>query len=324
MILIVGGAGYIGSHVNKLLTKKGYETVIFDNLSRGHREFVKWGEFFEGDLLDIGRLRSCFESYRIEAVMHFSAFAVVEESVLYPEKYYQNNVIGTLNLLQVIREFGVKHFIFSSTCATYGLPEKIPISEDHPQNPINPYGRTKLLIEEALKDYDRAYDLKHVNLRYFNAAGADPDGEVGEWHHPETHLIPLVIYAARGLNEEIKIFGTDYPTKDGTCIRDYIHVMDLADAHIKALQYLVDKNQSDSFNLGNGNGHSVREVIEAVRKVSKKDFKVVEAGRREGDPPVLISSSEKAIETLKWKPQYEDLDMVIETAWRWHKKKLSL
>jgi len=218
----------------------------------------------------------------------------------------------------------VKHFIFSSTCATYGLPEKIPISEDHPQNPINPYGRTKLLIEEALKDYDRAYDLKHVNLRYFNAAGADPDGEVGEWHHPETHLIPLVIYAARGLNEEIKIFGTDYPTKDGTCIRDYIHVMDLADAHIKALQYLVDKNQSDSFNLGNGNGHSVREVIEAVRKVSKKDFKVVEAGRREGDPPVLISSSEKAIETLKWKPQYEDLDMVIETAWRWHKKKLSL
>jgi len=324
MILIVGGAGYIGSHVNKLLTKKGYETVIFDNLSRGHREFVKWGEFFEGDLLDIGRLRSCFESYRIEAVMHFSAFALVEESVLYPEKYYQNNVIGTLNLLQVMREFGVKHFIFSSTCATYGLPGKIPISEDHPQNPINPYGRTKLLIEEALKDYDRAYGLKHINLRYFNAAGADLDGEIGELHQPETHLIPLVIYAAKGLNEEIKIFGTDYPTKDGTCIRDYIHVMDLADAHIKALQYLMDKNQSGSFNLGNGNGHSVREVIEAVRKVSKKDFKVVEAGRREGDPPVLISSNEKAIETLKWKPQYEDLDMIIETAWRWHKKKLSL
>jgi len=324
MILIVGGAGYIGSHVNKLLTKKGYETVIFDNLSRGHREFVKWGEFFEGDLLDIGRLRSCFESYRIEAVMHFSAFALVEESVLYPEKYYQNNVIGTLNLLQVMREFGVKHFIFSSTCATYGLPEKIPISEDHPQDPINPYGRTKLMIEKTLEDYDRAYDLKHINLRYFNAAGADPDGEIGELHHPETHLIPLVIYAAKGLNEEIKIFGTDYPTKDGTCIRDYIHVMDLADAHIKALQYLMDKNESDSFNLGNGNGHSVREVIEAVRKVSKKDFKVVEAGRREGDPPVLISSSEKAIETLKWKPQYEDLDMIIETAWRWHKKKLSL
>jgi len=324
MILIVGGAGYIGSHVNKLLNKKGFKTVIFDNLSRGHREFVKWGEFFEGDLLDIGRLRSCFESYRIEAVMHFSAFALVEESVLYPEKYYQNNVIGTLNLLQVMREFGVKHFIFSSTCATYGLPEKIPISEDHPQDPINPYGRTKLMIEKTLEDYDRAYDLKHINLRYFNAAGADPDGEIGELHHPETHLIPLVIYAAKGLNEEIKIFGTDYPTKDGTCIRDYIHVMDLADAHIKALQYLMDKNESDSFNLGNGNGHSVREVIEAVRKVSKKDFKVVEAGRREGDPPVLISSNEKAIETLKWKPQYEDLDMIIETAWRWHKKKLSL
>jgi len=324
MILIAGGAGYIGSHVNKLLTKKGFETVIFDNLSCGHREFVKWGEFFEGDLLDISRLRSCFESYRIEAVMHFSAFALVEESVAHPEKYYQNNVIGTLNLLQVMREFGVKHFLFSSTCATYGLPEKIPIPEDHPQRPINPYGRTKLIIEETLKDYDRAYGLKHINLRYFNAAGADPDGEIGELHHPETHLIPLVIYAATGLNEEIKIFGTDYPTKDGTCIRDYIHVMDLADAHIKALQYLMDKNRSDSFNLGNGSGHSVREVIEAVRKVSKKDFKIVEAERREGDPPVLISSSEKAIETLKWKPQYEGIETIIETAWKWHQKALSL
>lgn len=324
MILIAGGAGYIGSHVNKLLTKKGFETVIYDNLSRGHREFVKWGELFEGDLLEIGRLRSCFESYRIEAVMHFSAFAFVGESVAHPEKYYQNNVIGTLNLLQVMREFGVKHFLFSSTCATYGLPEKIPIPEDHPQKPINPYGRTKLIIEETLKDYDRAYGLKHINLRYFNAAGADPDGEIGELHHPETHLIPLVIYAATGLNEEIKIFGADYPTKDGTCIRDYIHVMDLADAHIKALQYLMDKNRSDSFNLGNGSGHSVREVIEAVRKVSKRDFKVVEAERREGDPPVLISSSEKAIETLKWKPQYEGIETIIETAWKWHQKALSL
>jgi UDP-glucose 4-epimerase len=324
MILIAGGAGYIGSHVNKLLNQKGYETIVYDNLSRGHREFIKWGEFFEGDLSDIGRLRVCFESYRIEAVMHFSAFAFVGESIAHPEKYYQNNVIGTLNLLQVMREFGVNHFLFSSTCATYGLPEKIPIPENHPQNPINPYGRTKLIIEEALKDYDRAYSLKHINLRYFNAAGADPDGEIGERHHPETHLIPLVIYAAAGLNEEIKIFGTDYPTKDGTCIRDYIHVMDLADAHIKALQYLMDKNRSDSFNLGNGHGHSVREVIEAVKKVSKKDFKVVEAERREGDPSVLISSSEKAIETLNWKPRYEDIETIIETAWEWHQKALPL
>jgi UDP-glucose 4-epimerase len=324
MILIVGGAGYIGSHVNKLLTQKGYGTVVYDNLSRGHKEFVRWGEFFEGDLLNIDQLRSCFENRRIEAVMHFSAFALVEESVLQPETYYRNNVIGTLNLLQVMREFDVKYFLFSSTCATYGHPEKTPISEDHPQNPINPYGWTKLLVEQVLKDYDRAYGLKHVNLRYFNAAGADPDGEIGELHHPETHLIPLVIEAATGLRQEIRIFGTDYPTRDGTCIRDYIHVMDLADAHIRALQYLMDKNRSDSFNLGNGNGHSVREVIEAVRKVGKREFRVVEAGRREGDPPALISGSRKAVEMLNWKPQFADLEKIIETAWRWHNQKLYL
>ncbi len=324
MILIVGGAGYIGSHVNKLLTQKGFRTVVYDNLSRGHKEFVRWGEFFEGDLLNIDRLRSCFESRRIEAVMHFSAFALVEESVLQPEKYYRKNVIGTLNLLQTMREFDVKYFLFSSTCATYGHPEKIPISEDHPQNPINPYGRTKLLIEQVLKDYDRAYGLKHINLRYFNAAGADPEGDIGELHQPETHLIPLVISAAMGLLPEIRVYGTDYHTKDGTCVRDYIHVMDLADAHIRALQYLMDKNRSDSFNLGNGNGHSVREVIEAVRRVGKREFRVVEAGRREGDPPALISSSRKVAETLNWKPQFADLEAIIETAWRWHQKALSL
>jgi len=324
MILIVGGAGYIGSHANKLLTQKGFETVVYDNLSRGHRDFLKWGDFFEGDLLNIQQIRSCFDKYRVEAVMHFSAFCLVEESVQQPEKYYLNNVMGTLNLLQIMREFGVKHFIFSSTCATYGFPEKIPISEDHPQLPINPYGQTKLIIEQVLKDYDRAYGLKHINLRYFNAAGADPDGEIGERHHPETHLIPLVISAAMGLKPEIKIFGTDYPTRDGTCIRDYIHVMDLADAHIRALEYLMNHNQSDSFNLGNGTGHSVREVIETVRKLGERDFKVVETGRREGDPPVLISSSRKAREILKWKPRYEDLETIIETAWNWHNKRLSL
>ncbi len=324
MILIVGGAGYIGSHVNKLLSLRGFETVTFDNLSRGHREFVKWGKFFEGDLLDIDRIRSCFERYPIEAVMHFSALAIVEESITHPEKYYRNNVIGTLNLLQVMREFGVRNFIFSSTCAIYGQPEKIPIKEDHPRRPINPYGKTKLIIEEALKDYDRSYGLRHINLRYFNAAGADPEAEIGELHFPETHLIPLVLYSAQGLKEEVKIFGTDYPTRDGTCIRDYIHVMDLADAHIKALQYLMDHERSDSFNLGSGSGYSVREVIESVKRVTRMELRVVEAERREGDPPVLISNSQKALEVLGWKPRYGDIETIIETAWKWYQKALPL
>lgn len=322
-ILVVGGAGYIGAHVNKFLHQNGYKTVVFDNLSRGYREFVKWGDFFEGDLLQEERLRSCFKKYRIGAVMHFSAFALVEESILDPEKYYHNNVVGTLKLLELMRTFGIRYFIFSSTCATYGLPERIPISEDHPQRPINPYGRTKLIIEEVLKDYDRAYGLKHINLRYFNAAGADPDGEIGELHQPETHLIPLVLYTALGRRPEVKIYGTDYPTQDGTCIRDYIHVLDLAEAHLKALQYLLHKERSDSFNLGNGDGHSVREVIEAAKKVTRRDFRVIESERREGDPPVLISSSQKAMEILGWKPRYKAIEEIIETAWKWYLKNLS-
>ncbi len=320
MILVVGGAGYIGSHVNKLLNRKGFRTVVFDNLSRGHRPFVRWGEFVEGDLLDLGQVRSCFETFPIEAVMHFSAFALVGESVANPEIYYRNNVIGTLNLLEMMRQFGVRYFIFSSTCAVYGLPETIPIPEDHPRRPINPYGRTKLIIEEILHDYDQAYGLKYINLRYFNAAGADPEGEIGELHQPETHLIPLVIDAAQGLREEVRIFGTDYPTKDGTCIRDYIHVMDLAEAHIEALQYLKEEGRSDSFNLGNGNGHSVREVIEIVKGVTRKDFKVVESERRPGDPPVLISQSERAMERLGWSPRYGDIEIIVETAWKWHQR----
>lgn len=320
MILIVGGAGYIGSHVNKLLNQRGYRTVVFDNLSRGHKQFVRWGEFFEGDLLDLPRLQSCFKQYPIEAVMHFSALSLVEESVAHPERYYQNNVVGTLNLLQVMREFSVRSFIFSSTCATYGVPEIIPIPEDHPQNPVNPYGQTKLMIEKALKDYDSAYGIRHVNLRYFNAAGADPEGEIGELHQPETHLIPLTLFAAMGLKEEVKIFGTDYPTKDGTCVRDYIHVMDLAEAHLQALDYLLSEGRSDSFNLGNGNGYSVREVIETVKKVSQKGFRVVEAERRAGDPPVLIGSSDKAMKVLQWRPRYNALETIIETAWNWHQK----
>lgn len=318
MILVVGGAGYIGSHVNKFLNKNGFKTVVFDNLVYGNRDFVKWGEFVLGDLADKDQIRLCFKKYQIDAVMHFSAFAYVGESVVDPARYYLNNVSNTLNLLEVMRESNTRYFIFSSTCATYGIPCEIPIIEDHPQKPVNPYGRSKLMIEQILEDYDKAYGIRHVNLRYFNAAGADPEGEIGERHDPETHLIPLAVYAALGINDDIKLFGTDYPTKDGTCIRDYIHVTDLSDAHVKALQYLMDKDTSNSFNLGNGVGHSVREIINAVKRISKKDFRVIESGRREGDPPVLISNYKKAIEVLGWTPRYADIDTIVETAYRWH------
>ena len=320
MILIVGGAGYIGSHTNKLLNEKGYRTVVFDNLVYGHREFAKWGEFVQGDLSDKEQISRLPKKYRIEAIMHFSAFAYVGESVTDPAKYYRNNVANTLNLLEAMREFGIKYFIFSSTCATYGMPQEIPITENHPQTPVSPYGKSKLMVEDILKDFDSAYGIKHVNLRYFNAAGADPDAEIGERHDPETHLIPLTIYAALGLRDSIKIFGTDYPTKDGTCIRDYIHVTDLADAHIKAFEQIKTTNKSDSFNLGNDTGHSVRDIINAVKKISKKDFTVIETERRAGDPAVLISSSRKASDTLGWKPRYADIETIIETAWKWHMK----
>ena len=242
------------------------------------------------------------------------------ESVTNPEKYYTNNVVNTMNLLHVMLKHNVKKFIFSSTCATYGVPQKIPLVEDHPQNPINPYGMTKLMVEKILKDYDNAYGLKSVILRYFNASGADESGEIGEWHNPETHLIPLILDAAIGKREDIKIFGTDYDTEDGTCIRDYIHVTDLADAHIRALKYLEDENTSNEFNLGNGVGFSVRQVIESAKKVTGRDFKVEETKRRPGDPAVLIGSSKKAKDTLGWNPQYTDIDDIIKTAWIWHQK----
>lgn len=320
MILIVGGAGYIGSHLNKEINKRGYETVIFDNLSYGHEEFVKWGTFERGDLGNIDDIKSILNKYPIEAVMHFAAFTYVGESVKDPQKYYLNNVKNTLNLLQAMLEENVKQFIFSSTCATYGNPVEIPITENHPQNPINPYGRGKLIVEQILKDYSAAYGLNYASLRYFNAAGADPDGDVGELHDPETHLIPLILDVAAGKRENVKIFGTDYDTPDGTCIRDYIHVTDLADAHILALKYLQDNQKSDVFNLGNGNGFSVKEVIETAREITGNEIKAVEAERRQGDPPILIGSSHKAKEVLKWKPKYGDLSQIVETAWNWHKK----
>jgi UDP-glucose 4-epimerase len=319
MILIVGGAGYIGSHVNKMLTEKGYKTIVLDNLSYGHEEFTKWGKFYTYDLKNPDDIRKVFVENDITTVMHFSSYIDVGESVTNPQKYYQNNVVNTLNLLNVMIEFDVKKFIFSSTCATYGIPQKIPLTEDHPQDPINPYGWTKLMVERILKDYDNAYGLKSIILRYFNASGADESADIGEWHHPETHLIPLILDAALGKRDDIKIYGTDYDTPDKTCIRDYIHVNDLADAHIKALNYLEKENVSNSFNLGNGKGFSVKEVIDSVKKVTGKDFKVTESERRAGDPPILIGSSKKAQEILNWYPKY-DIDDIVETAWAWHKK----
>ena len=320
MILIVGGAGYIGSHINKELSKKGKKTLILDNLIYGHKEAVKWGEFIEADLNDKEKIRNIFQTYKISAVMHFAAFAYVGESVTNPQKYYQNNVINTINLLDVMIEFNVNNFIFSSTCATYGNPIETPITESHPQNPINPYGQSKLMVEKILSDYSHAYDFNYVALRYFNAAGSDIDCEIGEDHNPETHLIPLILDAALGKREDIKIFGSDYDTKDGTAIRDYIHVTDLADAHILALEYLLKGNKSNIFNLGNGDGYSVAEVIECARKVTKQEIKATKQDRREGDPDTLIGSAQKAKDVLGWNPRYPDLESILQTAWNWHKK----
>lgn len=320
MILITGGAGYIGAHANKELNLAGYDTLVLDNMSYGHEDFLKWGVYENVDLGDLDSLRKVFQKYKIEAVMHFAAFTYVGESVEDPQKYYLNNLKNTLNLLQVMNEFKIKKIIFSSTCATYGNPQEIPITETHPQDPISPYGKAKLMVEQVLSDYSIAYGLRYVSLRYFNAAGADPDGDVGERHNPETHLIPLILDAAAGKREDIKIFGTDYTTHDGTCIRDYIHVTDLADAHIKALKYLENGGKSEVFNLGNGNGFSVKQVIEEARKVTGKEIKSTETDRRPGDPPVLVGSSKKAREILKWQPKYDNLTEIISTAWEWHKK----
>ncbi|MCR4705606.1 MAG: UDP-glucose 4-epimerase GalE [Lachnospiraceae bacterium] len=317
-ILICGGAGYIGSHINKQLYYEGYETVVFDSLIYGHKEAVKWGTFIKGDLANIDEIEEVFKRYKIEAVYHFAAFAYVGESVEEPEKYYYNNVVNTLNLLRVMRKYGCNKIIFSSTCATYGEPEKVPIVENMPQNPINPYGMTKLTVERIFRDYKKAYGLQFVVLRYFNAAGADPEGELGESHDPETHLIPLVLDAASGKRSDIKVFGTDYDTPDGSCIRDYIHVMDLADAHVRALRYLEKGGEGDFFNLGNTIGTSVLEVVESVKRVTGKDFPVTMTERRPGDPAKLVGSSEKAKSVLGWEPIYGDIDTIVTHAWNWH------
>jgi UDP-glucose-4-epimerase GalE len=319
-ILVTGGAGYIGAHACKALAGAGYLPIAYDNLVYGHTQSVKWGPLEKGDIGDRARLEAVLKKYKPTAVMHFAAYAYVGESVENPAKYYRNNVTGTLGLLESMRTCGINKMIFSSTCATYGMPDQIPIGEDHPQNPINPYGRSKLMIEWILRDFTVAYDLNFVSLRYFNAAGADPDAEIGEDHTPETHLIPLVLDAALDRRDHLKIFGTDYGTSDGTCIRDYIHVSDLAHAHLLALEYLRDGGESNVFNLGNGNGFSVREVIAAARELTGCNIPYVESERRAGDPPVLIGSSDKIRKTLGWDPVYNSLENIIDTAWRWHKK----
>ncbi|MEB3313929.1 MAG: UDP-glucose 4-epimerase GalE [Cyanobacteriota bacterium] len=323
-ILVTGGAGYIGSHAVLALQQAGYRVVILDNLVYGHQDLVEdvlQVELVVGSTLDRSLLQDLFAQERFAAVMHFSAYAYVGESVTNPSKYYANNVVGTLTLLDTMVEAGVKHLVFSSTCATYGVPQVLPIPEDHPQQPINPYGTTKLMVERILADYDRAYDLRSVCFRYFNAAGAHPEGILGEDHDPETHLIPLVLQTALGKRSAIHIYGTDYPTQDGTCIRDYIHVCDLADAHVLGLQYLLKGGETTVFNLGNGNGFSVRQVIEAATRVTGRAIPVLESDRRPGDPPSLVGGSQRARQVLGWNPQYSDIDTILTHAWRWHQQR---
>ncbi|MEB3883002.1 UDP-glucose 4-epimerase GalE [Lyngbya sp. CCY1209] len=323
-VLVTGGAGYIGSHAVLALQQAGYTPIVLDNLVYGHRELVDEVlkvELIEGDTNDRALLDRLFAGRPIDAVMHFAAYAYVGESVTTPDKYYRNNVVGTLTLLEAMKDAGIDKFVFSSTCATYGIPETIPIPEDHPQNPINPYGMTKLMVEHILSDFDRAYHLRSVRFRYFNAAGAHPDGLLGEDHDPETHLIPLTLFAALGKRHSISIFGTDYPTPDGTCVRDYIHVLDLADAHVLGLKYLWQGGKTEVFNLGNGSGFSVREVIDTAREVTGREIKAVECDRRPGDPPSLVGTAEKARQILGWTPQHSELREIIAHAWRWHQKR---
>lgn len=319
-ILVVGGAGYIGSHMVKMLLEADYKVVTLDNLSGGYRDAVIGGEFEYVDLANKTELERVFKKYQFDAVMHFASYIQVGESVIKPVMYYENNVVNTLNLLDVMVKYDVKSFIFSSTAALFGEPEYTPIDEKHPTNPINPYGRSKLMIEQILADYDKAYDVKSISLRYFNAAGADPEGLLGERHEPETHLIPLILQAASGRRESISIFGRDYDTPDGTCIRDYIHIVDLCSAHLLALEKIMTEKMSHAYNLGNGNGFSVQEVIDTVIKVTEKVIKVVDEARRVGDPSVLVADATLAKSELCWVPQYSDLSTIIEHGWQWEMK----
>jgi len=324
-LLVTGGAGYIGSHMVKMLARAGHGVTVFDNLSRGFRDAVVAGEFVEGDLRSRADVEALFAGRKFDAVIHFAALAYVGESVTSPREYYDNNVAGTLNLLSGMLDAGVRRFVFSSTCATYGVPESTPITEDHPQRPINPYGYTKLVIERMLADFATAYDMHSISLRYFNAAGCDPEGELGERHDPETHLIPLVLKEALRIRNGgdpadtgLEVFGDDFDTPDGTCVRDYIHVTDLCTAHLAALARLEKDAVSgaEAYNLGNGNGYSVRQVIDACSRVTGMEIPYRVSGRREGDPPFLVGSADKAREVLGWEPEFTALDRIIETAWK--------
>jgi UDP-arabinose 4-epimerase len=316
-VLIVGGAGYIGSQTAKVVARAGLEPIVFDNLVYGHEWAVKWGPLVRGDLADRVSLVDVMKRHRVDAVIHFAAYAYVGESVTNPRKYYGNNVGGTMSLLDAMVDAGVRDVVFSSTCATYGEPLRVPIPEDHPQNPVNPYGDTKLAVERMLHWYSQAYGIRYAALRYFNAAGADPDGEIGEDHDPETHLIPLACAAALGRRGGLDIYGTDYPTPDGTAIRDYIHVVDLAEAHVRALARLREGAASLKLNLGTGQGHSVRAVVAAVGKVAGRPVPFREVGRRAGDPPALVADNRVATEVLGWKPRFAELDVIVDHAFRW-------
>lgn len=316
-ILVTGGAGYIGSHTCKALAAAGYTPISYDNMVYGHSWAVRWGPNEAGDLADRIRLDAVISQYRPTAVLHFAAYAYVGESMHDPGKYYRNNVAGTLTLLEAMRDHGINQLVFSSTCATYGVPEQAQIGEDHPQRPINPYGASKLMVERMLQDFGAAHGLRAIALRYFNAAGADPEGEIGEEHDPETHLIPLVLDAAAGRRPAVTVFGDDYPTFDGTCIRDYIHVTDLAQAHVLALRALEQGSAGTAYNLGNGHGFSVREVIDCAERVTGRPVPVRTGARRAGDPLQLVGNAARIREELGWQPAYADLQSIIETAWRW-------
>jgi UDP-glucose-4-epimerase GalE len=321
MILVTGGAGYIGSHYVLYERARGNDVVVLDNLVYGHREAVLDAPLVEGDHGDRAVLDALFSKYPVDAVVHFAAFASVGESVAHPERYYHNNVVGTLNVLDAMRAHGVKHFIFSSSCATYGNPQYVPMDEKHPQNPINPYGESKYICEKMMSAYDQAHGLRFVSLRYFNAAGADPDGRIGESHDPETHIIPIILQVAQGRRDSVTIFGNDYDTSDGTCIRDYIHILDLAQAHARALDRLRDGSPSAFYNLGTEHGYSVREVVDLCERVTGKPIRTVDGPRRPGDPPRLVASAVKARTELGWKPAYEDLTETVTTAWRWEQNR---